>query len=47
MMAQLVWGGNSGVENKILLAQSKAEIIMSLRQRARAMTLTAHVVTWI
>jgi len=31
MMAQLVWEGNSRVEIKILLAQSKAEKIMSLR----------------
>jgi hypothetical protein len=31
MMAQLVWEGNSRVEIEILLAQSKAERVMSLR----------------
>jgi hypothetical protein len=42
MMAQLVWGGNSGVEIKILLAQSKAEKIMSLRYRGGASGFFLH-----
>jgi hypothetical protein len=37
MMAQLVWEGNSRVEIKILLAQSKAEKIVG--QRAPIVTL--------